>query len=88
MRLFTEGDLPAELLEEQRTALSRERYDLEEQRQRLEARQGATIDLSGVEERMESVLAAIREWVEGADTVRNAISVESSGCGDIRRRAA
>ena len=83
VRLFTEGDLPTDLLEEQRTALSRKRHELEEQRQRLEARQGATIDSTGVEGRMPSVLAAIREWVEGADSdgldvMLNAVSAEIS----------
>jgi hypothetical protein len=65
VKLFTEGDLPAELLNEQRTALSREPHELEERRQRLEAQQGATINLSVIDGRMQSVLAAIREWQPG-----------------------
>jgi site-specific DNA recombinase len=67
VRLFTDGGLPQELLEEQREALSRERRELEERRQRLEAQQGSIIDLSAIKGRMPTVLAAIREWTERAD---------------------
>jgi hypothetical protein len=70
VRLFTEGNLPHELLEEQRTTLSQEREQLEDRRQRLEAQQGAVIDFSLARERMPAVLAAIRQWAEGADADR------------------
>jgi hypothetical protein len=62
VRPFTEGDIPHELLREQRTTLSRERQKRDRRRQALEAQKSTTPKPSDLESRMSSALTAIQQW--------------------------
>lgn len=66
VKLFTDGDLPAELLEEQRSDLSRRRIGLESERVRLEAAAVQTIDLRQVQRDLPQVVERIRSWIGAA----------------------
>lgn len=67
VRLYTEGDLPAELLEEQRRELSTRRTSLETERQRLEVRTTPAIDLDELRTYAPEYSRQLRCWLESAD---------------------
>ena len=63
IRLFTEGDLPTAILEEQRTELSSKRTSLEVERRRLQALGTQEIDIDRVHQNLPKVIQQIQEWV-------------------------
>ncbi len=67
VRLFTDGDLPPAMLEEQRTELSRRRLALEAERNRLESAIAPTLDLDHVKRSLPEVVRKIREWIATAE---------------------
>jgi hypothetical protein len=67
VRLFTDGDLPQRLLEEQRTELSRRRLSLEAERSRLVASIVPALDLDQVKRSLPKVVRQIQEWIANAE---------------------
>ncbi len=63
VRLFTDGDLPVELMEEQRRELSQRRAQLEDERRSAEARTSSPLDLKEIERSLPRAVAFISEWV-------------------------
>ena len=81
VRLFTDGGLPEDVLNEQRLTLSRERERLESRRQSLEPKPSPIIDLAGLSTRLPQVLAMITKWIEEAngddfDLLLNAVDAQ------------
>jgi hypothetical protein len=66
VRLFTEGDLPHELLEEKRRELSQRRAQLEAERQRLETMKPNLPDFDTIERILPHATRVIRDWVSQA----------------------
>ena len=67
VRLFTDGGLPGDLLEEQRRELSVQRTTLEAERQRLEPQARSRIDLDGLQVCAPEYSRRLRSWLESAD---------------------
>jgi site-specific DNA recombinase len=67
VKLFTDGDLPEEMLDAERTDLSRRRLNLEAERSRFESLAPPAIDLAEVSRTLPAVVRGIREWLAGAD---------------------
>jgi hypothetical protein len=67
VRLFTEGGLPAELLEEQRRELSLRRTVLEEERQRLESQSGSGVDEQELRANLPDYCHLVDQWVTNAE---------------------
>ena len=70
MKLFTDGDLPQVLLEEQRSELSRRRIALEAQRSQLESTEAPILDFGLIQRTLPHVVRRIREWVDTGDADR------------------
>lgn len=67
VKLYTDGDLPAELLEEQRGDLSRRRMALEAERSRLESTNRSELDLRQLQRDLPDVMYRIRSWIGSAE---------------------
>ena len=67
VRLFTDGGLPSDLLEEQRRELSVQRRALEAERQELEPQARSRIDLDGLRVCAPEYSRRLRSWLESAD---------------------
>ncbi len=63
IRLFTEGELPTAILEEQRTELSTKRTALEVERQPLQSLGTQEIDIHRIQQNLPRVIQQIQEWV-------------------------
>ncbi len=63
IRLFTEGELPTAILEEQRTELSTKRTALEVERQQLQSLGTQEIDIHRIQQNLPRVIQQIQEWV-------------------------
>ena len=66
VRLFTDGDIPQELLEDQRRELSQRRAHLEAERARLEALAVPPFDLEAIQRSLPALTRRIRTWLEEA----------------------
>ena len=90
VRLFTEGDIPQELLEEQRRELSQRRAHLEAERVRLEALAVPSFDLETIERSLPDLTRRIRTWLSEAEGERlnlllRAVDAQISASSDIVR---
>jgi site-specific DNA recombinase len=70
VRLFTEGNLPEDLLEEQRRDLSTRRAHLEAERIRLESASTNRSELTRLADDLPAITKAIRTWVGDTDGER------------------
>ena len=90
VRLYTEGDIPQELLEEQRRELSQRRAHLEAERVRLEALAVPSFDLETIERSLPDLTRRIRTWLNEAAGERlslllRAVDAQISASSDIVR---
>ncbi len=67
VKLFTDGELPQEMLEEQRSELGRHRLALEGERCRLESAISPRLDIEHVKRNLPKVLQRIQEWLAKAE---------------------
>jgi len=78
IRLFTDGGLPENLLEERRQELSVKRNALETERQALESQARPRIDLDSLRASAPEYSKRVRAWLESADGDRLGLVLQAT----------
>ena len=78
IRLFTDGGLPEDLLEERRRELSVKRSALETERQALESQARPRIDLDDLRSSAPEYSRRVRAWLESADGDRLSLVLQAT----------